>query len=312
MKILALQENQGDFEAYMKLPEELDSYFQWWKLNIDKAVCPITQFKAVIEIFSDASRSGWGVYCNGQRSHGHWNEDEKSSHINYLELLSAFFGLKCFSAELRNCDVLLRIDNTTAISYINKMGGIQFPKLGNLARTIWTWCEQRKIWIFASYIRSKDNTEADLESRRLDPETEYSLSQSAFQEIIETFGRPEIDLFATRINAKCSKYVSWMRDPGSVAVDSFTIEWNKYFFYALPPFAIILRVLRKIKNEGARGILVVPNWPAQAWFPLFTALLDCKPIYFKPNINLLRSFDRQENPLWKRITLVAGTLSGRR
>jgi len=45
--------------------------------------------------------------------------------INYLELLSAFFALKCFAENLRDCDVLLRIDNTTAIAYINKMGGIQ-------------------------------------------------------------------------------------------------------------------------------------------------------------------------------------------
>lgn len=123
--------------------------------------------------------------------------------------------------------MLLRVYNTTAIAYINKMGGIQFQVLNKLAKEIWTWCEERNIWIFASYISSRDNFEADFESRRLEPETEYALSSSAFREIEDSFGRPAIDLFATRTNAKCVRYVSWSRDPGSIAVDAFTLDWNE-------------------------------------------------------------------------------------
>lgn len=280
-------------------------------MNINNASSSIHQFQPKAEIFSDASGTGWGVYCNGSRTHGHWNDNEKTLDINYLELLSAFFGLKCYAEHLRNCDVILRIDNTTAIAYINKMGGIQFPGSSNLAKQIWEWCEQRAIWIFASYIPSKENAEADFESRRLEPETEYSLSNSAFREVVNAFGRSEIDLFATRINIKCLKYVSWVRDPNSVWVDAFTLNWNNCLFYAFPPFPVILRVLRKIRNEGSKGIVIVPYWPAQAWFPIFKDMLQCEPIYLKPNINLLRSFDRQPHPLWKRITLVAGLLSGK-
>ncbi|CAH2104176.1 unnamed protein product [Euphydryas editha] len=36
---------------------------------------------------------------------------------------AAFFGLQIFAKYLRDCEILLRIDNTTAIAYINKMGG---------------------------------------------------------------------------------------------------------------------------------------------------------------------------------------------
>jgi hypothetical protein len=45
------------------------------------------------------------------------------------------------------------------------MGGIQYPQLHKIAKQIWQWCEKRKIWLFASYIKSKDNKEADKESR---------------------------------------------------------------------------------------------------------------------------------------------------
>lgn len=310
-KFMALERNKGDFEARMVLNDELKEDFVWWKSHIATAKCSIRSFKPVLEIFSDASLSGWGVHCQGQRAHGHWSNEEKKRHINYLELLSAFFGLKCFAEKLRSNDILLRIDNTTAIAYINKMGGIRFKRLSKLAKQIWEWCEERDLWVFASYIRSKENVEADFESRRLEPETEFALSNKFFQTIVQRFGKPNIDLFASRTNTKCTRYVSWIRDPGAIAIDAFTIDWRPFHFYAFPPFSIILRVLEKIRAEGSRGIVVVPKWPAQAWYPVYMAMLNSEPLYLKPSKYLLSSLDRKPHPLWERITLVVGTLSGK-
>ena len=36
--------------------------------------------------------------------------------------MAALMGLKCFANQLKSRDVLLRVDNTTAIAYINKKG----------------------------------------------------------------------------------------------------------------------------------------------------------------------------------------------
>lgn len=311
-KVIALQKYNGNFEARIKLKDSLKDDLDWWKSHIASAQCSIREFQPVIEIFSNASLSGWGLCCQGQKAHGFWNNDEKKYHINYLELLSAFFGLKCFAENLRSCDILLRIDNTTAIAYLNKMGGIRIKKLGGLAKRIWEWCEKRDLWLFASYIPSRENVEADYESRRLEPEMEFTLLDIAFQSIIQRFGKPDIDLFASRTNTKCPRYVSWKQDPEAMAIDAFTIDWKSVYFYAFPPFAIILRVLGKIKTEGAKGIVVVPKWPAQAWYPAFLALLDSDPLYLKPDKCLLCSLDRKPHPLWKRITLVVGLLSGKR
>lgn len=191
------------------------------------------------------------------------------------------------------------------------MGGVKFQKLSDLARTIWEWCEEREIFIFASYIASKDNVEADFESRKRNFETEFELSDVVFQKIVEKFGYPDIDLFASRINTKCEKYVSWTKDPGSFAVDAFTISWKERFFYAFPPFILITKILQKIKAEKAEGIVVVPQWPAQPWFPLFLSLLKSDVLTFKSKSNTLLLPDRKPHPLWRSLTLVAGRLSGR-
>lgn len=224
---------------------------------------------------------------------------------------AAFFGLQCFAKDAKNINILLRIDNTTAIAYINRIGSIQFEDLNSLTQQIWQWCDNREIWIFASYIKSKDNFEADSESRKLEPETEYELSNSVFREIVEAFGVPDIDLFASRSNHKCPRYVSWKKDPGSEAIDAFTISWKEFYFYSFPPFSIILKVLRKICKDKAEGIMVVSDWPAQPWYPLFRSMLVSKPLQFKPNQELLFSCNREQHPLWRNLSLVAGKLSGK-
>ncbi|XP_015429181.1 PREDICTED: uncharacterized protein LOC107185918 [Dufourea novaeangliae] len=198
-------------------------------------------------------------------------KSERTYHINCLELVAAFFGFKCFANNLSKCEILLRIDNTTAVSYINRMGEIQYSRVNDITRNIWKWCEEREIWLCASYITSKENVEADRGSRVKNIDTEWDLSNTAFSQIVKAFGTPSIDLFAPRCNSKCNDYCSWHRDPEALAVDAFTLNWKHVNFYAFPPFSMILKVLRKIIQDQAQGILVFPKWCE--WF-LFVATIQ--------------------------------------
>lgn len=148
-------------------------------------------------------------------------------HINVLELKAAFFGLKIFTKNMSKCEILLRIDNVTAISCINRMGSIQYPHLNQIAKEIWQWCEERKIMVFASYINTRENLEADQLYRKKFTDTEWELCEAAYQKMVHDFGQPDIDLFASRCNAKCSLYVSWKSDPDAWAADAFTISWSE-------------------------------------------------------------------------------------
>ena len=284
----------------------------WWETNIGHAKNSIRPREYNIEIFTDASTSGWGVSCGTLKSHGFWGEEERRLHINELELKTAFIGLKCFAHDLQGCNVLLRIDNTTEISYINRMGGIRFKNLNKIARELWEFCESKNMFVFASYISSGDNFLADFESRRKEPKTEYELALDIFAKIKRELGSPKIDLFASRINSKCRDFVSWLPDPDSVATDAFTISWSQLEFYAFPPFAIILKVLQKIKTEKATGIVVVPDWPTQPWFPLFQDLVSSKILKFEPQRFMLLSPSRKPHSLWNNLTLVAAILCGKR
>ena len=61
------------------------------------------------------------------------------------ELLAAFLALKSFASnQLQKKLILLRIDNISAVTYINQKGGTHSTQLFNLALEIWKWCLQKK------------------------------------------------------------------------------------------------------------------------------------------------------------------------
>lgn len=108
-------------------------------------------------------------------------------------------------------------------------------------------------------MKLEDNVQADKASRmHLAKETEWELMDEAFRDIVGVFGMPDIDLFASSFNTNCKRFVPWLGDPQCVTVDAFTCNWSNFFVYAFPPFSLILRVLRKITEDQARGIVVVP------------------------------------------------------
>ncbi|KAJ8959789.1 hypothetical protein NQ317_001016 [Molorchus minor] len=236
-KTIALYKSDNNYNANMRITESIKEDLIWWEQNIN------------------SSKTGWGAVSGSAATHGFWDEQERKFHINYLELKAIFYGLQCFAREENNSNIILRVDNKTAIAYINKMGGTQSKSLNLLSRQIWQWCENKNIYLHASYIPSKENSRADKESRQNSVETEYALNQDAYEKIILVLGVPDIDLFATKINAKCINYVSWHKDPGALTTDAFTINWRGYLFYAFPPFSLVGRVLNKIVRDKAKGIL---------------------------------------------------------
>jgi len=90
--------------------------------------------------------------------------------------------------------------------------------------------------------------------------------------------KPDIDQFPPESIIDLSQYVSYEPDPGSVAVDAFTVQWSQNVFYAFPPFSVITRTLQKIQQDQATGLLIVPYWPTQTWCPPLTRMLIQPPL----------------------------------
>ena len=129
---------------------------------------------------------------------GRWSPEEEISHINVLELYAAKLVLQSLAKSLNTCHIKILLDNTTAISYLNRMGGgggAHSPQLNYLAREIWFWAKEGEIWLSAAHIPGSENAIADFKSRNFKDNTEWTLEETIFGKMSNLF-QPHLDLFA--------------------------------------------------------------------------------------------------------------------
>ena len=125
-----------------------------------------------------------------------------------------------------------------------------------LTQQLILWCKSRKIWITSCHIAGKDNVEADILSRKINDNIEWTLDQDSFDDICIKFGNPSIDLFASRINKKLPRYISFLPDAEAVAINAFHHKWEE-FAYIFPPFNLISRILKKIREDQTKAVILV-------------------------------------------------------
>lgn len=100
-KTTALRERKGNYADCMTLSEENLGELQWWCdiiENVDYQIC-VPNSKIDITLYTDASNDGWGEVTGASKTGGRWNEAEASHHINCLELMAIFYGLKVFCSK---------------------------------------------------------------------------------------------------------------------------------------------------------------------------------------------------------------------
>ena len=316
-KICSLKENRGHFDRAMQLSEKAKQELTWWIDNIKESDSPLQRKGPQIELRTDASGSGWGATDLHTNIGGRWDENElvraRNNEINYLETLAAGLGLKAFCADMHDSHILIRIDNTTAVAYLNNMGGIKSKDCDEMAMEIWEWCANRNIWITAEHLPGRLNTVADCMSRKFNEKKEWMLDKQAFENIVRHFGVPEIDLFASRLNAQLPRFISWLPDPEAETVNAFTVNWGPLKFYAFPPFCLISKCLSKVMTDKATGLLVVPNWPTQPWYPILQKLTVGRPLVLKKRQDLLKlPVSDAVHPLNKSLDLLCCRICGDR
>ena len=270
-KIEALARSRGDFDHTMLVSSEGRKDILWWLGNIQNSGNPIQESSPDLTVFTDASMEGWGAHVGPTRTGGRWSDSEKLDHINVLELRAILFGLRSL-CDVSSTHIRIMTDNTTALAYVKHKGGTRSPECNLVAKLIWSWAEQRTNWLSIAHIPGVENVVADHDSRNFADNLEWSLNQKLFDKLASRFGLPEIDLFASRLNNKVNKYISWKPDPNACAIDAFSCDWGELNFYAFPPFSCLSKVIAKIVEDGATGTLLVPWWPTQPWWGRLMAL----------------------------------------
>ncbi|KAL5014327.1 hypothetical protein ScPMuIL_008597 [Solemya velum] len=65
--------------------------------------------------------------------------------------------------------------------------------------------------------------------------------------------------------------------------------------------SLLNRCIRKIKSDKASGMMIVPYWPTQIWFPALMEIVTDNPLVINRKKNLLSlPHQGQEHPLGKK------------
>ncbi|KAK2551482.1 hypothetical protein P5673_027670 [Acropora cervicornis] len=310
-KLAALSSSDGDYNAIVYLSQLARDSLRWFVVNSHLYNgTRISKPSKVMTMTTDASHLGWGVVCDGVSSSGLWSSKEQAMHINWLELSAVLFGVKCF-VHSHNCLVKVFCDNSTAVTYINNLGGM-VPSLHAVSKSIWEWCFAHHCVLEAFHIPGSSNLQADSLSRQYNRNLEWKLHPTVFKWISNSLFVPDIDLFASRLNFQTSVYVSWCPDPGAWAVDAFSFCWREFKPYIFPPFSLLGRILTKLKVEEVPDALVIaPWWRTAHWYPPLLQLLVQRPILL-PQWDELLTLPQEDflHPLKDVMRLAAWHVSG--
>ena len=222
-KKTALQLNRWDFDKKATLSPQAQEELSWCVNNVTSSHNVLTRGNSSYTLTIDASKEGWGAVFGTHCTGGLWSALDGRNHINFLELLAVFLRLSVnhFVTHIR-----LMIDNSTAVTVVSHMGTSHSDLLNKLGKEICLWCIVRNIWISPVHIAGKSNDWADLESRQNKTESEGMLNTTVFSRaLLELDFMPEIDLFASRLNAQLTRYVAFRPYPDASAINAFAMNW---------------------------------------------------------------------------------------
>ena len=294
------------------------SHLNWWRdpLNLSLGL-PLSPRPVSAVVTTDASLRGWGGILSevdgalvNKMVQGVWDPSQSALHINVLEMLAVQKTLTRFRSQLTNRTVMVRSDNTTVCTYINKMGGTKSPHLCFLTIDLLQWCRDNGIILRSLHLPGEDNQLADVLSRHSLRSKEWGLNFRVVRCLFAVWDRPVLDLFASVHNAKLPNFCSFFQCPQAVVRDCFSIDWGVYpLLYAFPPIIIIHRVLKKIVQDRARVVLIAPRWPQRGWFTTILSLLVEVPLQLPlwPDLLVQGKF---QHPDPAKFSLVAWKVSG--
>jgi len=242
---------------------------------------------------TDASPFGWGATLLDTRTNrsfftkGQFSAAEQLLSSNWRETSALSLALLSFK------DVILldpgpihfRTDNTTALSYLRRMGG-SIPSLQAAIDPSIKFLIRHRISFTATHLPGILNAVADRLSRSRRRVHDYSLKRRYFIKLQKTARSPfSIDLFACRLSAQLPRFCSRLPDPKATYRDAFLIDWSREHAFVFPPIPLIPRVISYFLSLKSlcHITLVVPTWQSAIWWPTLLQLATEPPTAIPPS-----------------------------
>jgi hypothetical protein len=228
------------------------------------------------ECWSDASVCGYG--CAGAVEGaplpdiaGYFGRRHVSGDITVLEMEAVVLGVTTWGPALRGRSVRWHIDNLSVVYCIRNRGS-RTPRVMAAYRELCVLTHEFQIDIQPEWIATLDNETADALSRRRD-RSEYRVSPELPSQAAAEWphlGKPDQwhDRFASATaHQPGMRFDSRYPHADATNWDTFRVDWGARatptISWFTPPLGTIGRVLTKVREDRATGVLLHSVWDAQ-------------------------------------------------
>ena len=132
-------------EKVIPVPRSLHPHLRRWleESNVLPGQ-PLHPLKHALQIFTDASKEGWGAHLNKRTARETWSVPESKLHINHLEQNAVFLALKEFQDLFKQHSPGSHRQHNSGCLYQQRRG----MKSGSLCALLWrilSWCTRKQV-----------------------------------------------------------------------------------------------------------------------------------------------------------------------
>lgn len=215
----------------------------------------------------DTSGYGWGAVLNRLRTaRGFHHPERMGVNINRPELSAIRLALLSFRHLLRPGGAIIRprCDSTVALGVLGAQSSPSMALMEEF-RPHHALMADTTIQFRPEHAQSALNACTDRLSRETES-TEWSLALPSFFRLDARQGPHSVDLFATELNTRCTRFYSEDLTPGALRAYSMRYSGASDNRWTNPPLNMMGAVIDMIIREGATVTLVAPVRKAQIWW----------------------------------------------
>jgi len=277
---------RGEWDRRIQIPQIVVKRCSWWLKHFTRfnGVDLIHPPDMVLQV--DAAKQGAGASLVGpgicEFAHVDRHPDDYEVHNNVWELLAFAEMTAALIVYMMHRRVLLKGDNTYALSYMRRGGGSD-PEVTALVQMTWDYLLKHDVEVVGiAHVPGKDNYIPDGVSRWQDCSGDWRLKPEVWESVRSWMLRlglpmPQMDAFASALNHLLPVWCSRWHEPGGSFTDFFSapIDTRTWVMWVNPPFSLMGRVLLHLKAVGGLHYVVAPwRQPLPDWWgPLQEASL---------------------------------------
>ena len=270
-----LESRQSWYESLQFTPEA-KAELVFWASNLEGYNAqPIWHSPGAVRVvYSDASDTGFGGYVvehGACVTHGQWTAEEACRSSTWRELTAVYLVLLSMTTKLVNARVRWFTDNQNVVHILQV--GSRKSDLHEIALRVFSLAIENQIRLEPEWVPRACNERADLLSRIVDYDDWY-INPEVFAWLDSLWGPHTVDRFADYNNRQLPRFNSRCWNPGSEAVDAFTVDWSCENNWWCPPVSLVPRVIGHAESCMARGTLIVPEWMSAPFWPILQPAAD--------------------------------------